>query len=96
MDHTKFLRDGVTYVCPDKDSVCGDRPAGWCDTCPLKPRTTIATYAPQRDEIWSDIERELRSCIDSGCSADLDEVDCQRLLDLMASRGLIQSPWARG
>lgn len=45
-----------------------------------------APAAPaQPDEIWNDIERELRSCIDSGCSADLDEVDCQRLLDVMAA-----------
>ncbi len=33
--------NGVVHVCPRKDSICGDRPAGWCDECPL--RRTLAT-----------------------------------------------------
>ncbi len=27
-------QEAVVRVCPYKDAECGDRPAGWCDTCP--------------------------------------------------------------
>ena len=32
----------ITYVCPSKDIVCGDRPANWCATCPLHARRPAA------------------------------------------------------
>jgi hypothetical protein len=39
----------VTYVCAQKDIVCGHMPENWCDTCPLKAkgRTTEAEQLAQ-------------------------------------------------
>lgn len=30
--------DSVVHVCPEKDSICGDRPSNWCATCPKRVR----------------------------------------------------------
>lgn len=50
--------------------------------------TAPAESTASRDEIWTAIEFELRSCIDDGTSPALDELDCLRLLALMATNGL--------
>lgn len=36
----------TTYVCADKDIICGDRPANWCAACPKRgPAMTAPTDA---------------------------------------------------
>jgi hypothetical protein len=46
----------TVHVCPLKDSVCGDRPDGWCDSCPRK-KPTYQQLEAQRDELLADAMR---------------------------------------
>ena len=40
----------MTYVCPIKDIVCGDRPENWCKTCPKRTmKLDTSTLVAERD-----------------------------------------------
>ena len=43
--------DGVVLVCPTKDSVCGDRPANWCEACPNQNRIKKPSAGDQAGSI---------------------------------------------
>lgn len=43
---TKAIRTDIVRVCPDRDVECGNRPASWCSTCPL--RGACAAPVPQQ------------------------------------------------
>lgn len=40
MTDTSTQSETMTYVCPIKDIVCGDRPENWCKTCPKRTAKT--------------------------------------------------------
>jgi hypothetical protein len=50
------IAPGVVHVCVNRDALCGDNPANWCDTCPMRDALAAPPAAPAEPAALSDEE----------------------------------------